>query len=75
MSTVFLLWHFRQTGDGDSNDKLIGVYSSRERAEAAIERKLLFPGFRDHPEAFTIDPYTVDKDSWSEGFGAGDDDK
>jgi len=70
MSVVFLLWHSRETGDGDSDDKLLGVYSSRGGAEAAIERKLSFPGFRDHPEGFTIDPYTVDRDEWSEGFGA-----
>jgi len=74
MTVVFLLWHSRETGDGDSNDKLVGVYSSREGAEAAIERKLGFPGFRDHPAGFTIDPYTVDRDAWSEGFGASDGD-
>jgi len=72
MSVVFLLWHSRETGDGESNDKLVGVYSSREGAEAAIERKLVFPGFRDHPKRFAIDPYTLDRDAWSEGFGVAD---
>ena len=75
MSLVFLLWHSRETGDRGSNDKLVGVYSSREGAEAAIERKLPFLGFRDYPGGFTIDPYTVDRDAWSEGFGAGDGDE
>ena len=75
MSVVFLLWHSRETSDGESNDKLVGVYSSREGAEAAIVRKSAFPGFRDHPKGFVIDPYTVDRDAWSEGFGVADGDE
>lgn len=69
MTLVFLLWHSRDKGNGDTDDKLVGVYSSREAAEAATQRKLTFPGFRDHPDDFEIAPYTIDQDEWSEGFG------
>ena len=69
MNAVFLLWHSRELGDGETDDKLVGVYGSQAEAEAASTRKLAFPGFREHPDGFVIDRYELDKDAWSEGFG------
>lgn len=66
--TVFLLWHSRAGRDDRTDDKLVGVYSTRAEAEAAIARKLSFEGFRDFPDGFLIDPYELDRDAWSEGF-------
>jgi hypothetical protein len=63
---VFLLNHVRE-GDVDE-PKLLGVYSSRRRAEDAIARYLDLPGFRDEQEGFVVDRYTVDEDHWREGF-------
>ncbi len=34
--------------------KVIGIYSSRELAEAAKERTRLLPGFADEPVGFTV---------------------
>ncbi|MCW3846980.1 hypothetical protein OF829_06990 [Sphingomonas sp. LB-2] len=65
---VYLLWHSRDRGDGETNDKLIGVYDSPEAAEAARQRKLGFEGFRDHPDGFLVDRYELNHDAWSEGF-------
>ena len=65
---VYLLWHSRELGEGETDDKLIGVYESAEAAEAARVRKLGFEGFRDWPEGFLIDRYEVNRDAWSEGF-------
>ena len=48
--------------------KVIGIYSSVDLAEAAIERAKVLPGFIDRPDAFTIDRYDVDMDHWSRGF-------
>ncbi|MEZ5961606.1 MAG: hypothetical protein R3C30_14460 [Hyphomonadaceae bacterium] len=67
-TTVFLLWHSREIREGESDDKLVGVYSTRAQAEAAIARKVAFEGFRDFPNGFLIDPYELDRDAWSEGF-------
>jgi hypothetical protein len=50
---VFLLWHSHDLGDGETNDKLIGVYSSAEQAEAAKARKLQFEGFWGRPRRFS----------------------
>ena len=64
---VVLLWHVREI-DGDEDAKLIGVYSSQERADEAVARKLRYPGFAEYPEGFSQDVYRVDRDAWSEGF-------
>jgi len=69
MSTVFILQHERQeTEEMEGDVKFIGAYSSQASAESAIERLRKQPGFRDHPENFSIDKYEIDKDYWSEGF-------
>ncbi len=55
---------------GYEEAKLLGVYSTRELAEAAIERYFLYEGFDRYPKSnFTIDRYEVGKDSeWINGF-------
>jgi hypothetical protein len=66
---VFLLWHVHDFGDGEEDEKLIGVYSSQEKAKEAIVRLKDQPGFVDLPEGFGIYAYTVDKDThWTEGY-------
>jgi homoserine kinase type II len=72
MDKVFILQHERPETEGRMEDvKLIGAYSSEAAAWAAIERLRMQPGFRDHPDAFTIDGYEIDKDHWKEGFIVG----
>jgi len=66
--TVYVLQHSHSVGEDRDEAKLIGVYSTREQAELAIGRLKKMPGFRDHPEGFNIDAYTLDQDSWQEGF-------
>jgi hypothetical protein len=60
--------HVRQLRDGAEDVKFIGVYSSRALAAAAVGRLGAQPGFRDTPDGFHIDSYTVDADHWTEGF-------
>jgi hypothetical protein len=38
----------------------IGVYSSRERAQATIARLRQQPGYRDYPEGFRVDERLLD---------------
>lgn len=69
MTSVFLLSHSYELPDDDAEAiKIIGVYSTRENAEAAVRRLLPQPGFCDHPDDFVIDEYTLDDDNWEEGF-------
>jgi homoserine kinase type II len=65
--SVFLVWHVHQT-DGGDDEKLIGVYSTMEDAEAAVRRSRVQPGFRDFPDGFELDEYELNRDHWTEGF-------
>ena len=53
--------------DGDDL-KILGAYSTADRAQDRIERARQLPGFEDEPECFYIDRYVVDRDCWGEGF-------
>jgi hypothetical protein len=65
---VFLLWHIHEISEAEEDSKLLGVYSSHEKAEAARDRAVRLPGFRDSPDAFEIGCCEIDRDEWSEGF-------
>lgn len=68
MDTVYLLWHVRADDRYADDTKLIGVYRSREKADAAVVRMKRQPGFRDYPEGFEVSAYALDEDNWTEGF-------
>lgn len=60
---VYLLRHSRDVGGGTPEEKLVGVFSARSEAEAAIKRKLGFEGFRDYPAGFLVAEYELDRDA------------
>ena len=68
MASVFVVQHVHSREDGVEDVKFIGVYSSREKADAAVERLGRLPGFSDAPDGFHIDEYRVDQDQWTEGY-------
>lgn len=68
MTSVFVLQHAHTKEDGDEDVKFIGVYSSREKAQAAVTRVGRQPGFSDKPDGFHIDEYRIDQDQWAEGY-------
>jgi hypothetical protein len=65
---VFLLSHERALDGGCGDEKLIGIYSTRERAEEVLAVFQTLPGFCDYPDRFTISPYQLDESHWTEGF-------
>lgn len=67
MTMIYVLWHSHEI-DGSEEMKMIGVYSSQQMAEAAIERLCHQPGFAKYPDAFVISAYPLDQDHWGEGF-------
>jgi hypothetical protein len=69
MKSVFILQHVAREGADDEDVKLIGVYSTRQKAQASIARLRRQPGFRECPDGFHIDRYEIDQDCWAEGFG------
>jgi len=64
---AFLLQHSYELDDCEET-KIIGIYSSKEHAERAIQRLRSLPGFRNRPDNFHIDGYPVDQDHWTEGY-------
>jgi hypothetical protein len=68
MQMVFLLYHSHDLGNGETDVKLIGVYSDEANAEAARIRTSGLEGFRDAPDGFLIDRYELDRDHWQEGY-------
>lgn len=68
MSTVFVVQHEHEVADKVDDVKFIGVYSTREMAEAAVQRLRHAPGFADTPEGFHISEYRLDQDHWVEGY-------
>ena len=70
---VYLLWHTHELTDGSGThdeEKLIGVFSSTEKANDTIEKYKSLEGFRDYPlKCFVIDEYEIDGPTeWAEGF-------
>lgn len=69
---VYKLYHIRTRPDGEDDEKLIGIYTTEEKAKAAIERVKGAPGFRDYPDGFEIFEHRLDEDGWVEGFISAD---
>lgn len=56
---------FEDEGD---DVKLLGVYSSKAKAEQRTRGASALPGFREEPDCFQIAAATVDKDEWTQGY-------
>jgi hypothetical protein len=67
MKTAFILQHSYEL-EGEEETKFIGVYSSEEEANSAIERLKEKPGFVNWQECFSIGEYHINQDHWTEGF-------
>jgi hypothetical protein len=69
MTVVYELKHLEEKNpDGFQDYKTVGVYSTRKKAEKAIERYRDLPGFRDYPERWHIHEVTLDETDWANGF-------
>ena len=66
--TVWVLHHVHNLGAESEDVKLIGVYSSESRAQAAIARLSVRPGFDQSNGQFELNAHLVDEDNWTEGF-------
>ncbi|MPZ28398.1 MAG: hypothetical protein GEV12_18805 [Micromonosporaceae bacterium] len=53
---------------GGDDVKLLGAYSSWQKAVDRMREAMLLNGFRSEPRCFSIDEYVVDNDYWTEGF-------
>lgn len=68
MQTVFILEHVYEMDDKEEI-KFIGVFSSSDKAQAAIESLKNILGFNKHSiECFQIHETKLDEFEWKEGF-------
>jgi hypothetical protein len=65
---LYVVWHVRPVDYQDDTEKLIGIFSSEDRAREAIERLRSKPGFRDFPDCFEISGKGLNETSWTEGL-------
>ncbi len=68
MTSAFVLLHVHEVDGGDEQVKFIGLYSSRQKAQEAVARLTMQPGFATAPDGFHIDEYQLDQDHWTEGY-------
>jgi hypothetical protein len=68
MNSVFILWYVRNKDTDDEDPLLIGVYRTKDDANAAIDRLVTKPGFVDAPAGFEYHECEINKDDWTEGF-------
>ena len=65
---VYLLQHSYEIETGCDETKILGILSSQQMAEEAVEVYRQLPGFRDRKEDFYIDKYEVNKRYWVDGY-------
>lgn len=68
MQEVYVLQHSYALQNGCDETKLLGVFSSEEKAQEAIEMYRTLPGFCEHPQDFHLDKYLMNERYWTEGF-------
>jgi hypothetical protein len=69
MTRVYFLYHIdEKRTDSYHHGKLIGVYSTEERAREAQKRMSDKSGFKDHPDRWRIHGRSLNRDSWVQGF-------
>jgi len=69
MKSVFLVQHsYESSLSGDEEIKLIGVYSSKQKANDAVCFLSKQPGFKDFADYFFVEEYQLDETNWQEGF-------
>ena len=68
-TVIYVLEHVYKRRDGEYEEKLLGSYSSRAKAQQAIKRYKKLPGFRQHPDSFMVFESALDQDTgWIQGF-------
>jgi len=64
----YALWHLRTDDKGHDYEKLLGLYSTREKAEQGLTLTRDKPYFRDFPECFEILEGGLDETHMRNGF-------
>ena len=69
LSSVHVVWHVKEIQDGYLEENIfVGAYSTKENAEEAVSLIMDMDEFSTHPECFEIYEWSLDTDSWVDGF-------
>ena len=68
MTDIYELWHFRTDELGCDHDTMLGVFSTREKAQQALDFLRDRPAFKNHPDGFEILSGELDSFGMKEGF-------
>lgn len=63
MSSVFILHHTYGNSESESY-KILGVFSTKTKANSEISKYLELPGFKESPNGFTVTEYALDEPHW-----------
>ena len=75
MEYCYELGHYYENERGVDIFKILGIFSTREKAEQTQIMYSKKPGFRDYPmDCFYIDKHHINIGSWDTGFVHDDDD-
>ncbi|MCI5597195.1 MAG: hypothetical protein MR380_10900 [Lachnospiraceae bacterium] len=61
MKKVYMVYHEIKMSRGICNYKLIGFYSTKEKAKKIVKKYRTFEGFKDFPKEFHIKTVSIDK--------------
>jgi len=67
INRVYIVEHSYDNGDCEEA-KLIGVFSTEDKAKEIVDIYKKLPGFRDFPDNFFINKYQLNVPEWKEGF-------
>ncbi|ENT5109973.1 hypothetical protein [Pseudomonas aeruginosa] len=67
MSSVFILHHTYGNSESESY-KILGVFSTKTKANSEISKYLELPEFKEFPNGFTVTDYALDESHWLSGF-------
>jgi hypothetical protein len=68
MQYVYLVHHTHVISRNNEDVKLIGVFSSEEKAQEIVKKYENISGFKESKKGFNIDKYQIDAECWTEGF-------
>jgi hypothetical protein len=68
MNKVFLATHEYENSSGCEVLKILGVFLTKDSANAAIDQIRNQEGFREHPNGFDVAEWTIGEINWPAGF-------
>ncbi|HXS41977.1 MAG TPA: hypothetical protein VN766_17440 [Stellaceae bacterium] len=68
MTDIYVLWHCRTDEQGCEHEKMLGIYTTRAKAEEGLALLRDKPGFKDYPDGFEILEGALDETYMLEGF-------